>query len=133
MRLLFSASHFAFSSSYRLFYFFCLAGECIEFCEFRFGLAANIRIQGQMTSAKHFCGCRCCCFVVAPILLLLGELKLDWHSPLPTPLLSIYCLLRLRLFFGFFCFALLASAKNVLNICTAAAKAKATEQFLIKN
>jgi len=65
MRLLFSASHFAFSSSYLLFYFFCLAGECIEFCEFRFGLAANIRIQGQMTSAKHFLRLPlllfCCC------------------------------------------------------------------------
>lgn len=47
------------------FIFFCLAGECIEFCEFRFGLAANIRIQGQMTSAKHFLRLPlllfCCC------------------------------------------------------------------------
>lgn len=28
------------------------AAKCIEFCEFCF--AANTRIQGQMTSAKHF-------------------------------------------------------------------------------
>jgi len=62
--------------------------------------------------------------------LLFGELKLDWHS-LPTPLLSIYCLLSL-LFFGFFCFCAFAERKkNVLNICTAAAKA--TEQFLINH
>lgn len=57
-----------------------VAAKCIEFCEFCF--AANKRIQGQMTSAKHF---SCC-----SLLLLVSGARHVLSGALYTILFSCY-------------------------------------------
>lgn len=77
------------------------AAKCIEFCEFCF--AANTRIQGQMTSAKHFFVCSlarsrcCCCWSVAHVTFCGGELDIRKAFRLALPASVFYS----RSVFGF--------------------------------
>jgi len=85
------------------------AAKCIEFCEFCF--AANTRIQGQMTSAKHF-SC-------SLLLLLVSGARHKLWGDLGAKLFGCYLRLCFLLIVGFCIFFFIFSFKKI-NICTAA-------------